>query len=167
MNSNDVKRIAIVPGSFDPITYGHLDIVQRAASMYDHVYLAVMINSQKQYMFTIEQRKRIAMAAVKPLSNVEVISSEGMLWELAKKLNACAIVKGYRNDVDLAYEKNMADYNRRYYPQAETVLLPSDPKLLQLSSTLVRERIINRQDLTPFLPRASIDEIYKILPRVL
>ena len=100
-NSN--KRIAIVPGSFDPITYGHIDIVQRAAEEYDHVYLAVMINREKSYMFTIEQRKRIALAAVAKLPNVEVISSEGMLWELAKELQACTIVKGYRNEVDLNY----------------------------------------------------------------
>ena len=164
-NSN--KRIAIVPGSFDPITYGHIDIVQRAAEEYDHVYLAVMINREKSYMFTIEQRKRIALAAVAKLPNVEVISSEGMLWELAKELQACAIVKGYRNEVDLTYEERMADYNRSFYPEAQTILLPSDPNLLQVSSTLVRDHILHHRDLTPYMPQEAIDEIYRILPRTI
>ena len=97
--------IAIVPGSFDPITYGHLDLVERAAKQFDKVYVAVMINREKHYMFTLNQRQKIAEEAVRGIENVEVISSEGMLWKLAKDLGACAIVKGYRNEVDLAYEK--------------------------------------------------------------
>ena len=97
-------RIAIVPGSFDPITNGHIDIIRRAAQKYDKVFVAVMINASKQYLFTMAQRKRLAELAVCHLENAEVIASEGMLWELARDLGACAIVKGYRNEKDLAYE---------------------------------------------------------------
>ena len=120
------KRIAIVPGSFDPITIGHVDIVRRASQMYDEVVVAVMINREKRYLFTMEQRKRLAEAAVLDIPNVSVISSEGMLWKLAKDLGACALVKGYRNETDLAYEQTMAEYNREHNPDAETILLPAD-----------------------------------------
>ncbi len=158
-------NIAIVPGSFDPITYGHIDIVKRAAKQYDVVYLAVMINTQKEYMFSISERKQIAMAALADIENVEVISSEGMLWELAKELSASAIVKGYRNDKDLEYEINMAEYNKQHYPNAETILLKSNPCLINVSSTAVREKIQKSEPLTGFLPEAAIAEINKILKK--
>jgi len=161
----DKQRIAIVPGSFDPITVGHVDIVKRAADLYDRVILAVMINRDKRYLFTLEQRKIFAEAAVRDIPNVTVISSEGMLWELARDLGACALVKGYRNEVDLAYEQKMADYNREHYPDAETVLLPANEEYFNISSTLVRERLASGEDLRRYLPQAVIDEIYKIIPR--
>lgn len=161
---SEVKnRIAIVPGSFDPITVGHLDLVRRAAEDYDTVYLAVMINSEKQYMFTMEQRKQIAQAAVRGLRNVTVISSDGMLWMLAKELGACAIVKGYRNETDLAYEEMMAKFNGERYPEAKTVLLKSNEELVEVSSTVVRSKILAGEDLSAFLPTEAIDEIEKIL----
>ena len=155
-------RIAIVPGSFDPITIGHLNIVERAAKEYDLVYVAVMINDQKNYMFSLEQRKRIAKACVGAWENVRVISSEGMLWELAKNLGACAIVKGIRNESDLAYENRMAEFNASQYPAAQTVLLPAMEKHLHISSTLVREKILARENLSGLLPKEAIDEIQKI-----
>lgn len=164
---SELSKIAIVPGSFDPITLGHMDIVERAAEMYDTVYLAVMINAEKKYMFSLEQRTKIAEASVKHLSNVRVISSEGMLWELAKSLAACAIVKGVRNETDLAYEKMMAEYNSAHYPAAETVLLAAKEEYLHLSSTLVRDKILERSSLSGLLPDAAITEIQKILPSII
>ena len=145
------KRIAIVPGSFDPITNGHLDILRRAASEYEVVYLAVMINASKQYLFSIEQRTEIAKAATSDIKNVKVISSEGMLWSLAKELDADAIVKGYRNQTDYAYELEMAKFNEEHYPLAKTVLLKADPKLEALSSTALREK----------LAKAAAELVYK------
>ena len=156
------ERVAIVPGSFDPITLGHLDILRRAAALYDRVYLAVMINREKRYMFTLEERHRIASVAVRDIDRVEVISSDGMLWELARDLGVCAIVKGYRNEIDLQYEQSMAEYNRERYPQAETVLLPSDDQLLNISSTVVRERLQTNESLVDLLPSDVIDEIMSI-----
>ena len=159
---NDQKRIAIVPGSFDPITNGHLSIIKKAASEYDKVFVAVMINPQKTYMFNIEQRKEIASVCVRGMDNVEVISSEGWLWELAKSLDACAIVKGYRNDVDLEYEQKMAVFNEEKYPQAKTVLIKAEEGLGDLSSTVVREKILANESLEGLLPNDAIAEISKI-----
>ena len=155
--------IAIVPGSFDPITYGHIDLVERASAQYDKVYLAVMINRDKNYMFTLEERKKIAQAALEAYSNVEVISSEGMLWELALKLEACAIVKGYRNETDLAYEQKMAEFNRLHNPMAETILLESKSDLVNVSSTVVRDRILRGEGLGDLMPQKAEETLYCFL----
>ena len=159
----DGKTIARVPGSFDPITYGHIDIAKRAAELYDTVYFAVMINSQKKYMFTIEERKEIARAALSDIDNVSVISSEGMLWELARDLCADAIVKGYRNDIDLEYERQMAQFNTEHYPLAKTLLLEADHELGTISSTVVRDKIINKESLDRYLPIGAVQTINKII----
>ena len=158
-----IKGVAIVPGSFDPITNGHVDIVKRAAEIYEKVYLAVMINAEKSYMFSIDERRSIAEAALFGYEGVEVISSEGYLWKLAEELSAVAIVKGVRNEKDRAYEEMMAEYNARYNPKAKTILLECAPGLSDLSSTVVRERISRGEDLSEYLPKPAIDEVNKII----
>ncbi len=150
------KTIAIVPGSFDPITYGHINIAKRAAKMYDKVYLAVMINTAKDYMFSIDERKNIAKTALEDTKNIEVISSTGMLWMLAEELGAVAIVKGYRNKIDYDYEMNMASYNEKHYPNAKTVLLQADEDLSWLSSTIVKEKIRNGDTIDDCLPPKAV-----------
>ena len=161
MNSNH-ERIAIVPGSFDPITYGHIDIVKRASAMYDKVYLAVMINSEKRYMFSLEERTELAKTAVADIPNVSVISSEGMLWSLALELGACAIVKGVRNEVDRAYEEKMAKFNFEHNPNAQTVLLTAADGLEAVSSTVVRDALASGKDLRGLLPDSVVEELLKI-----
>ncbi len=157
------SNIAIVPGSFDPITNGHVDIVRRAAEQYDKVYLAVMVNPEKQYMFTMEQRTEIARAALCDIPKAEVISSRGMLWKLAEDLGACAIVKGIRNEVDRAYEEKMAEFNLAHNPKAKTVLLLADPALTQVSSTAVRKKIENHESLEGMLPPKAIRVLEQML----
>lgn len=159
------KRIAIVPGSFDPITIGHMDIIKRASEMYDQVYVAVMINASKNYMFTLAQREEIAKAATAELNNVIVISSSDWLWKLAEELDACAIIKGYRNEVDLEYEQKMAEFNAEKNPKARTILLKCDEKLADVSSTKVREMLYQKQDLNNIVPTPSIAIINKIMRR--
>lgn len=159
----DGKSIAIVPGSFDPITYGHIDVVKRAAELFDIVYLAVMVNSQKQYLFTMEQREAIARTALEDIPSVKVISSVGMLWRLALELNADAIVKGYRNETDLEYEQKMAEFNSAHNPHARTVLLKADKRLEALSSTEVRRRLGEGKPINDCMPQAAADAIEKIL----
>ena len=155
----DNERIAVVPGSFDPITNGHISVIEKAAELYDKVFVAVMINETKNYMFSLEQRKLIASACFEGRDNICVISSDGWLWQLAEKLGACAIVKGYRNDIDLEYEKKMAVFNEERCPQAKTVLIKAEDNLLNLSSTLVREYIEKGRCLDGLLPDAAINVI--------
>ncbi len=163
---SDVKeRIAIVPGSFDPITIGHINIAKRACELYDRVYLAVMINSEKKYMFSLEEREEIARAALSEIDRIEVISSEGYLWMLAKELGACAIVKGIRNETDRQYELNMAEYNSAHYPDAETVLLQTEDSLVNISSTLVRKTIADGGDISGYLPEPALNALKNILER--
>ncbi len=159
----DNKTIAVVPGSFDPITYGHINIAKRAADMYDVVYLAVMINDQKKYLFTLEEREQIAKSALEDIENVTVISSDGMLWKLAEELCADAIVKGYRNQADYEYEQKMAEFNATYNPHAKTVLLKSDDALQSLSSTVVRQRLDAGMSIDSCLPNRTEQLIKSIL----
>lgn len=159
------QRIAVVPGSFDPITNGHIDVIRRATELYDKVFVAVMINDQKKYRFTLEEREAIARAALEGLERVEVISSRGWLWELTKNLGACAIVKGYRNETDLEYEQKMAEFNKEHNPDAETVLLKASDGLETLSSTVVRERMLNDEQIDGLLPEKAIEFIKKLTPR--
>lgn len=155
-------RVGIVPGSFDPITIGHLDIIKRASELCEDVFVAVMINDQKQYMFDLQSRLSIAKIACEGLYNVRVISSEGMLYELARELSAEVIIKGVRNDVDRKYEEKMAEYNSSMYPQAKTLLLEADKALTEISSTSVRELINRGAELCGYLPDAVIIKINKM-----
>ena len=163
--SENKERVAIVPGSFDPITLGHVNIARRAAGLYDKVYLAVMINAEKSYMFTLEERRSIAEAATKDIENLSVISYEGYLYKLAEELSAIALVKGVRNEADRAYELMMAEYNSAHYPLAETVLLECESGLEEISSTVVREKLERGEDLSAYLPEAAIEEIKNIIAK--
>ncbi len=154
--------VGIVPGSFDPITFGHLDIIERASELCDRVFVAVMINDEKEYMFTLSEREAIAEAACEGLSNVQVISSSGMLYELCRSLSAEVIIKGVRNEVDREYELKMAEYNLEHNPDAETLLLDANEELTEVSSTSVREIINSGGKLEGYLPSAVIIKINKM-----
>ena len=154
--------VGIVPGSFDPITFGHLDIIERASELCDRVFVAVMINDEKEYMFTLSEREAIAEAACDGLSNVQVISSSGMLYELCRSLSAEVIIKGVRNEVDREYELKMAEYNLEHNPDAETLLLDANEDLTEVSSTSVREIINSGGKLEGYLPSAVIIKINKM-----
>lgn len=157
------KNIALIPGSFDPITNGHVFVIKKALEEYETVYVAVMINSEKKYMFTLEEREKIAKAALKDFNNVKVITSEGWLWELATSLEVDKIVKGYRDDKDFEYERVMAKFNEEHTNGIKTQLIKAEESIKNLSSTLIREKIIKRESLIDFLPEAAITEIQKIL----
>ena len=130
--------LAIVPGSFDPMTLGHLDLIREAARRYDEVVVAVMINDQKNYLFDMETRVEIARRTVMELPNVRVISDRGMLIDLFDRLSADAVCKGVRNETDYAYEMKMAEWNRAHNPRFCTELIESSGTHATLSSTEVR-----------------------------
>ena len=162
---NNKGKLAIVPGSFDPITNGHIFVIKEAAKQYEKVVVAVMINSNKQYMFTLDERKEIVEAALDSVPNIEIVASEGWLYELANSLQADAIVKGYRNTVDFEYEQRMAEFNAEYAPNTKTILIKSDAAMENLSSTIIREKIINNQSLDEFLPKSAINAISYIISK--
>lgn len=153
MQNKKIRR-AIVPGSFDPMTLGHKDILQRAASLYDEVYLGLLINPSKKYLFDLETRILIAKCAASDIPNASVVHSDGLLVELARELGCEAIVKGIRNKEDLDYEIRMARINKELAPEIETVFLPCGEGLGEISSTLVRS----------LLEKNELDGAEKLLP---
>ena len=152
-------KIAIVPGSFDPMTIGHVDIVERAANMFDQVVVAVMINRDKTYRFSMDQRREMAVRSCAHIPNVKVISDEGMLADLAARLGACAIVKGIRDEKDLVYEQKMAQYNKARNPATETVFLTCDPRYSSVSSTAVREALTEGRPIDALVSPAILTKL--------
>ncbi len=154
--------LAIVPGSFDPMTLGHLDIVQEAVARYDEVVVAVMINPEKNYLFSLEERVQIAKKTVASLPRVRVISETGMLIDLFERLGADAVCKGWRNQKDYEYEMKMAEWNRAHNPKFRTELIPAQREHFDISSTMVREMMQQDADLNYYLHRDAIAYIREI-----
>ena len=134
-------KTCVIPGSFDPFTLGHRDMVVRAARLFDRVYVAIMINTEKKGMLDFATRKAVAEVSCADIPGVTVITAEGVLCDLCTALGADAIVKGARDTSDFAYEKQLADINRRICPGLETVILTARPENECLSSTFARDMI--------------------------
>ncbi len=157
------EKIAICPGSFDPITLGHLDIITRAAAMFDKVIVVVMTNSSKLGSFSKEERMEMIKKTVKELPNVEVDIYNGLLAEYAQNKNACAIIKGLRAMSDFEYEFQMALANKKLNPQVETLFLTTSAENMYLSSSMVRQIASMGGDITSFVPPIIHDDIVKRL----
>lgn len=142
---------ALITGSFDPITVGHLDLIRRAAALFDGVVVAVNINSEKRYMFSGEERLAFVAAAVKELPNVKAVCSDGWAADLASEYGADVIVKGSRNGSDFEYESSIACVNKKING-VETLVLPCNPEYGWISSTAVREMIKHGKDYRPYVP---------------
>jgi pantetheine-phosphate adenylyltransferase len=151
------KRIALTAGTFDPVTLGHLDIIERAAALFDEVVVGIFENPAKVKQFPLEIRFAALSKAVEHLSNVKVVIGEGFLAKYALDIGACALVKGARNGTDFDYEKVMADYNKLHFG-VETLLLVSDTRYDNVSSTLVREKLARGEDVSELLPK-GVSEI--------
>ena len=155
-------RTAVCPGSFDPITLGHLDLIRRASALFDRVLVCVMSNGEKDRgMFPSEERLRLARLAVADLPRVEAELWTGLLADYARARDACAVVKGVRGGGDFDMEYQMAWINDSLAPGLETVLLPASPRYVWFSSTMAREMIRYGQDLERYLPSAVAEEIRK------
>ena len=155
-------RIAVCPGSFDPITLGHLDIIRRASALFDRVWVCVMANGEKSRgMFPPQRRLELVRLAVEELPNVEAELWTGLLADYARQRNAGFLVKGVRCGTDFDNEYQMAWINRSLAVELETVLLPARPEFSYFSSTMAREMIRYGQDLKRYLPSAVAEEIGK------
>ena len=155
-------KIAVCPGSFDPITVGHLDLVERAAAIFDRVVLCVMVNSEKRHMFTPEERLELARAAIAHIPNAEAVVCTGLLADFACERGACALIKGARTGSDFDWEIQLAQINRDLCPELDTVILPARPEHLHISSTMVREMIRYHQKLEDYVPVGTAEILQKI-----
>ena len=132
-------RIAVYSGTFDPITLGHIDVVRRAAGLFDQLVIAVAAAHHKKTLFDLQARVKIAQSAIENIANVSVLPFDGLIMDFCAAQNACAVVRGIRNLTDFDYEAQMAAMNRKLHPGVETVFLLPDAPLQCISSTLVRE----------------------------
>lgn len=155
------KRIAVCPGSFDPITMGHLDIITRASAMFDKLIVVVMNNVSKHYTFSPTERKEMIEKCVKDLPNVQVDVYDGLLAEYAAQQNACAIIKGLRAMSDFEYEFQMALTNKKLNPNVETLFLTTSAENMYLSSSMVKQIAGMGGDVSDFLPEVIHDDILK------
>ena len=151
-------KIAIYPGSFDPVTSGHLNIIQRAANIFDKLIVCVMVNAGKNPMFTLEERVELIRRVTKSLPNVEVDSSSELLADYAKRRGSCVIVKGLRASSDFENEFQMALTNHKINPELDTMFLPAESQYLYLSSSTVKELGNYGVDLSDFLPKEIIPD---------
>lgn len=145
-------KIAIYPGSFDPVTSGHLNIIQRAANIFDRLIVCVMVNAGKNPMFTLEERVDLIRRVTRDLPNVEVDGSNELLADYAKRRGSCVIVKGLRAGSDFENEFQMALINHKINPELDTMFLTAESRYMYLSSSTVKELGSYGVDLSDFLP---------------
>ena len=154
-------RIAVYPGSFDPITMGHIDIIKRASVMFDKLIICVMSNAKKTPLFTPEERVELIKRATAGVENIEVTSFGGLLADFARQQGAGFIVRGLRALSDFEYEFQMALTNRKLYPDADTVFLTTSAEYMYLSSSIVKEVIRNGGFVRDALPEQIADDVVK------
>ena len=152
-------RICLFPGTFDPITYGHTDIIDRSLRLFDKVYIGIGVNANKQPMFSAEQRKSWIEEIYKAEPKVGAVIYEGLTVDCCKRVDAAYILRGIRYVNDFEYEKAIADMNRSLDGGIETVFLTCLPKYTSVASTLVRDVIRNSGDVSQFVPDAVLRTI--------
>ena len=153
------KRRAIYPGSFDPVTYGHLDLVKRALSIFDEVIVVVAINAEKNTLFTVQERLNFVKRSVSHLPGVQIDSLEGLTVEYAVQKKARAIIRGLRATSDFDYEFQMALTNRRLSKQVDTVFLMPSEAHFYVSSRLIKEIALLKGDISKFVPPYVVKKI--------
>ncbi len=159
-----MNRVAVCPGSFDPVTLGHLDIITRASTLFDEVIVLVTVNAMKSnFSFTLEERKNMIRSVTKNLNNVRVESFDGLLADYVKQVGAIAIVKGLRAVSDFEYEFQMALANKKLYDGAETVFLTTAAENMYLSSSVVKQIAGFGGDISHFVPEQILEDIKKRL----
>ena len=155
-----MKR-AIYPGSFDPITFGHLDIIERSLKITDELIVGVLNNSSKKALFTSDERVELIKEATAHLPNVRVVAFEGLLVDFARKMNADVIVRGLRAVTDFEYELQMSQINNALYKEIDTVFLTTRLEYAYLSSSITKEVAMMGGDISKFVPPVIINKVYE------
>lgn len=153
-------KVAVCPGSFDPVTLGHIDIIERAAELFDEVVVVVMANSSKKSLFSLEERENLLKRCLVK-NNIEIDTYGGLLVDYVKSKNAIAIVKGLRAMSDFDYEFQQALTNKSLFPQAETVFLAAKGENMFLSSSMVKEVCSHGGDISRFVPEEILEDVIK------
>ena len=153
--------IAICPGSYDPVTLGHLDIITRTSRIFDHVIVAVMINPNKKTSFTVEERIDLLRRATEGIPGVEVVGFTGLLADYAHRRGATAIVKGLRAVTDFEYEFQMALTNKKLAPDVETLFLTTRSEYMYLSSSMVKQVAMFGGDISEDIPACILEDVKK------
>ncbi|MGM9639965.1 MAG: pantetheine-phosphate adenylyltransferase [Faecousia sp.] len=152
-------KVAIYPGSFDPVTNGHLNIIRRAANIFDQLIVCVMVNAGKQPMFSLEERTEFLQCVTSDLPNVEVDHADELLAAYARRRGSCVIIKGLRATSDFENEFQMALINHKINPELDTMFLTSEHQYMYLSSSTVKELASYDVDLKDFLPEVIIPDV--------
>jgi pantetheine-phosphate adenylyltransferase len=155
-----MQRICLFPGTFDPVTLGHIDIINRALPLFDKIYVGIGINSSKNPMFSDDQRMEWFNEIYKNEPKVAAVVYEGLTVQFCKEINAHFILRGIRFVSDFEYEKTIADANRTLDKSIETIFLTGEPKYTSVASTIVRDILRNGGNASPFLPQAVINTLY-------
>lgn len=158
-------KIAVYPGSFDPVTKGHLDIIERASTIFDRVVVVAMVNRKKKPTFSLDERCDFLHRVTDGIPNVEITSSDALLAEWVKSVGECVLIKGLRAVSDFESEFQMALINRKINPKLETLFLPTSEENLYLSSSVVKEICSLGGDISRFVPSEIVDDVKKRLLR--
>jgi pantetheine-phosphate adenylyltransferase len=165
-NSRGVNTVkAIYPGSFDPVTNGHLDLIERGSKLFDHLVVAILRNSSKNPLFTVEERVEMLTEHVASSGNVSIATFDGLLVDFARKQQARAVLRGIRAISDYEYELQMALMNRRLAPELETIFLMPDGKYSFVSSRLVKEVFELGGSVEGLVPKLVIDRLQQRVPK--
>jgi len=156
------ESVCLFPGSFDPVTNGHMDVIRRAAKIFDRVVVGVLHNPDKQGLFSVEQRVAMLKKACADIPQAEVIAYGGLLADLTREKNIRVVIRGIRGTGDLESETAMARINGQLDPGLETLLLPASPGCGEISASMVRQLAQFGADLKPYVPRAVLRDIRKM-----
>ncbi len=161
LKGEQIMKVAIYPGSFDPVTYGHIDIIIRAARIFDELTVSVLDNKVKSPLFSVEERVNILKEVTADISNVKVDYFEGLLVDYAKQMNANVVIRGLRAITDFEYELQMAQMNHKLSNNLDTVFLTTGLEYAYLSSHTVKEVAIFGGDISQFVPPVVAEKLYK------
>lgn len=151
---------AIYPGSFDPVTFGHLDIIQRSANLFDEIIVGVLNNTSKSPLFSVEERVNMLKEATRDIKNIKIASFSGLLVDFVKETEASVVVRGLRAITDFEYELQLAQTNHVLYPSVDTMFLTAKLEYLYLSSTIAREVAAFGGDVSKFVPEEIARKMY-------